>query len=158
MEFSHDPRSHRFRRTRPRRTRTLSRSRPLLAAGALAALALPGSAVAARSARAPHRAHAAKHFTVRAHFPNHTPTANRNWPIRLTVTKRRAKLSGSVRYEFKFQGAVVSHQPGHRFKHGLYKDKLLFPSDAVGQSLTLVVVVKTKYGTEDVNWAVKTRK
>ena len=141
MEFSHD-RSHMLRRTRA----VGRHARRLALTGVLVALALPATALAA------------KRFTIRAHFPNHAPIAKQLWPIRLMVTKGTAKLSGSVRYEFEFNGTVVSKQPGHRFTRGLYRDKLLFPLKSVGEPLTLVVVVKTRYGTEDVDWAVKTRR
>lgn len=111
---------------------------------ALAALAFPATALAAS-------------FTVKAHFPNHTPIANVKWWITLDVTKGKTKLSGSVKYQFLFDGSVVSTQPGKKFKHGYYRDGLTFTSPAVGQPLTLVVEVTTKYGTKDVKWAVTTQ-
>jgi hypothetical protein len=107
------------------------------------ALALPMSASAAP-------------FKAVLHAPNHTPTANVNWPITVTVTRDSVKLNGSVRYEFISEGKVVAHRPGHSFKHGRYFDTLVFPSEAVGYSLTLRVLVSTKYGTVGLNWAVKT--
>jgi hypothetical protein len=89
--------------------------------------------------------------------PNHSPTAGKSWPITVTVTRGSAKLSGSVKYEFLYNGSVVSHQPGHSFKGGVYHDTLKFPDEAVGYSLTLRVIVTTHYGTVDLDWAVKTR-
>jgi hypothetical protein len=121
------------------------RSRAAVAAVAgVAALAFPASALAAT-------------FTVSAHFPNHTPIANKKWPISLEVTKGKTKLSGSVKYEFEFGGAVVSKQPGHKFTGGVYKDNLKFLPAGVGQPLTLVVLVTTKYGTKRIDWAVTTK-
>jgi hypothetical protein len=114
----------------------------LLAAAVSLALALPASASAAG-------------FTAHLSAPDHTPKAGRNWPITVTARRGSHKLSGSVRYEFVFQGQVVSHQPGHRFKRGVYRDKLLWPAEAVGHKLTLRVVVKTRYGTDKINWAIR---
>jgi hypothetical protein len=108
------------------------------------ALALPAGASAAA-------------FTARLHAPNHSPTAGKKWPITVTATRGRTKLGGSVRYQFLFGGQVVSSQPGHSFRHGVYHDNLLFPADAVGEPLTLRVIVKTKFGTADLNWAVEAR-
>ncbi len=117
--------------------------KPLLLA-LLVALALPASALAAA-------------FKLTPHIANHTPTVNVLWPITVDVTKGRLKLNGSVRYEFLFQGSVVGHKPGHGFTGGAYRDKLLFPSDSLGQQLTLRIIVKTKYGTEHLDWAVMSK-
>jgi hypothetical protein len=121
------------------------RAVPLTLALVVVALALPASALAAA-------------FKVVPHIHNHTPTANKKWPIALTVTKGSKKLSGSVKYEFLFDGSVVSHQAGKKFTDGIYKDELLFPSTAVGNPLTLRIIVTTKYGKQNVNWAVNTKK
>lgn len=96
-------------------------------------------------------------FSAHLKAPNHTPTASKPWPISVTVTRGGAKLSGSVRYEFLYDGSVVSHQPGHSFRGGVYHDTLEFPSEAVGYPLTLRVIVTTTYGSVDLDWAVKTR-
>ncbi len=96
----------------------------------------------------------------RAHLkaPNHTPTMNRKWPITVTVTRGRARLSGKVSYRFLFQDQVVKKVHGHGFTRGVYRDALTFPRKAVGFPLTLQVVVSTRYGTVKLDWAVKTRK
>lgn len=107
-------------------------------------LAIPASASAAS-------------FTAHLKAPNHTPTAGRNWPITVTATRGRAKLSGSVRYRFLYNGTVVGRHFGRNFKHGVCHDKLLFPATAVGFPLTLQVVVKTKYGTDYIDWTVNVR-
>lgn len=123
--------------------------------GRRAALALFAATVA--GCASPAAALAGGSFTVQAHFPNHTPIANKPWKITLDVSKGKTKLSGSVKYDFEFGSTVVSHQPGHAFKKGVYKDSLKFTSPAVGQPLTLVVLVTTKYGTKAIDWAVKTQ-
>ncbi|MDE3131499.1 MAG: hypothetical protein KGL16_10130 [Acidobacteriota bacterium] len=124
---------------RPLRVTALSLA---LSAGAMLA-ALPATAQAAR-------------FKITPHIANHTPTIDKKWPVELTITRGRAKLSGSVKYQFLFQGSVVSHQPGHAFKRGVYRDTMLFPAQALGQPLTLRILVTVKrYGTEHIDWAVK---
>ncbi len=128
---------------RDRRTR---RRRAAFGLVLLAGLALPSSAVAAA-------------FKLTPHIANHAPTINRKWPITVDVTKGKAKLSGSVKYEFMFSGTVVSTQKGHRFTGGVYNDQMLFPSNSVGQPLTLrILVTVPKYGTEHVDWKITPRK
>lgn len=112
---------------------------------AAALLALPASALAAP-------------FKAVLHAPNHTPKANTKWKITVDVTRGRAKLSGSVKYQFVFDGAVVGRQPGHSFTGGVYHDGLVFPASAVGMKLTLRTIVKTKYGTVTLPWTVMTKK
>ena len=112
-----------------------------------AALALPASAAAAS-------------FRITPHIANHTPIVNKKWPIELTVTAGRKRLSGSVRYEFLFDGSVVSHQPGHRFTDGIYRDTMVFPSRSLGEPLTLriLVTVPAYHRTEHIDWAVRTKR
>lgn len=100
---------------------------------------------------------AAAPFTAHLKAPNHTPIANKNWNITVTASRNGAALTGSVKYQFVFGGAVVGNEPGGKFKHGVYHDHLVFPTRSVGISLTLRVVVTTKYGTVDLPWAVKVR-
>lgn len=97
-------------------------------------------------------------FKAVLHAPNHTPTVNTKWWITVDVTRGTTKLSGSVRYEFVFDGQTVSNQPGHGFTGGVYKDSLVFPSSAIGMKLTLRTIVKTKYGTVTLPWTVDTKK
>ena len=123
----------------------LRRSGSVVLVGLAVALALPALASAAP-------------FTARLKAANHQPVANKKWPITVTVTRGRAKLSGSVRYEFLFNGAVEAHRPGHSFKHGVYHDSLLFPSEAVGYTLSLRVIVTTRYGTVQLPWWIKARR
>ena len=76
------------------------------------------------------------------------------------VTKGSHKLSGKVvHYQFLFDGQVVSTQPAGEpsnhwgdFSHGVFHDTLQFPYESVGEHITLRVVVKTKYGTQHVDW------
>jgi hypothetical protein len=116
----------------------------LVIVGLALALALPASASAAP-------------FTAHLKAPNHTPTANKRWPITVTASHGRTKPGGVVRYEFLFDGQVVGHAPGHGFRNGVFHDRLLFPSRAVGHAITLRVIVKTRFGTVNLDWNVKTR-
>ena len=116
----------------------------LVIAGLVMALAVPAGASAAG-------------FSAKLTAPNHTPTANKKWPITVTVTRGRTKLSGRVRYQFLFQGQVEASRPGHAFSRGVYHDSLLFPGEAIGHVLSLHVIVTTKYGTIALPWWIKTR-
>jgi len=122
----------------------LRRLRPALAgAVAVAALALPASALAGG-------------FTAHLYAPSHQPKVG-SWRIKVTATRGRQKLSGSVNYRFLYQGQVVSEKPGHKFTRGVYYDTLKWPRAAVGHTITLQVVVSTRYGTDYENWWIKVR-
>ncbi len=130
---------------RPFALRLARRGSLILIGGALAlALAIPASASAAA-------------FRAHLRAPNHTPTMNKKWWITVTATRGRAKLSGKVSYRFVTSAGTFS-RPGHRFKHGVYRDWLRFPAAAVGHKLILRVVVSTRYGTVGLNWSVTPRK
>jgi hypothetical protein len=120
------------------------RSSSLVLVALALVLALPGAASAAA-------------FSAQLSAPNHEPTANKKWPITVTVHRGRTQLSGSVRYQFLFEGQVVASRNGHRFTNGVYRDTLLFPGQAIGQNLSLHVIVSTKYGTVVLPWWIKTR-
>jgi hypothetical protein len=131
-------------RFRARRAHVRSTLGVLTMAITALALALPAPAAAS---------------SISAHLsaPNHSPIAGKKWYITVTISRGGRKLSGSVKYQFLVDGTVVGTQPGHSFKGGVYRDWLLFPKDAVGHPLTLRVVVKTNYGTVNLDWAVETR-
>jgi hypothetical protein len=116
----------------------------LVIVGLVLALALPAAASAAP-------------FTAHLKAPNHSPIANKKWPITVTASHGRTRPGGVVRYEFLFQGQVVGHAPGHGFRRGVFHDSLLFPNAAIGHPLTLRVIVKTRFGTVNLNWKVKAR-
>jgi hypothetical protein len=97
-------------------------------------------------------------FTARLYAPNHSPVVNKGWPIKVTARRGGRKLSGSVRYQFVFGGSVVASKPGHKFTGGVYHDKLKFTAPSVGVQLTLRVIVKTRFGTVTIPWAVTPRR
>lgn len=99
----------------------------------------------------------ASSFSVHATFPKSQPVAGKPWPIELKVTKGKTKLSGSVKYKFVIPGVYSTTRKGHKFKNGMYKDKLTFPSSSVGITIDLHVLVTTKYGTESVVHKVTTK-
>ncbi|HWE09563.1 MAG TPA: hypothetical protein VG325_09415 [Solirubrobacteraceae bacterium] len=119
--------------------------RPAVVVVALvAALALPATAFAGG-------------FTARLVVSTHQPRVGL-WPVTVTATRGRHKLSGDVYYRFLYNGTVVkSYESGGRFRNGVYHDKLNWPKQAVGHTITLQVVVQTKYGTDYLDWWIKVR-
>ena len=109
-------------------------------------LALPASALAGG-------------FTAHLFLSTHQPKVGKQ-PIKVTATRGRTKLSGSVSYLF-FLGRSstrVGRAPGKSFRNGVYRDNLKWPADAIGHTLTMRVVVKTRYGTDNLNWWIKVRR
>jgi hypothetical protein len=115
----------------------------LLGAVAVLALALPSTALAGG-------------FTAHLYAPNHQPKVG-NWRITVTANRGSQKLSGTVNYQFLFNGQVVGHKPGHGFTHGVFHDTLQWPSRAIGHTIYLQVVVSTRYGTDYLRWWIKVR-
>lgn len=127
----------------PRTPISLGRSL-VLAAITAAALALPPAALAGG-------------FTAHLIIATHQPKVGRQ-PITVTATRGAQKLSGSVYYRFLYDGILLpDNKPGGSFTHGVYHDTLLWPKKAVGHTVTLQVVVRTRYGTDYLNWWIKVR-
>lgn len=112
---------------------------------ATAALALPASALAGG-------------FSAHLSAPNHYPVANTKWHLTVTATRGGRKLSGTVSYRYLSYGAVVGHGVGGSFAHGVYHDAIIWPNEAIGHPLTFQVVVRTRDGTDYLNWFVEVRK
>lgn len=92
-------------------------------------------------------------FTLRVHFPNHSPVAHRKWWISWTATKGSHKLSGKSEYQFYFNDTLEGGtQKGVRFSHGHGRDWLRFPGEAVGHPLKMRVMIVTRYGTASAWW------
>ena len=106
-------------------------------------LALPGSALASG-------------FTAHLFLSTHQPKVGIQ-PVKVTATRGRQKLSGTVNYQFFLGTTMVSHKPGHSFRNGSFRDPLKWPAEAVGHTITLRVVVKTRYGTDNLNWWIRVR-
>lgn len=120
------------------------------------AVALAG--IAAACALIVPSAASAAAFTLKVKFPNHTPIANKKWPISWTATKGSRKLSGRSEYQFYFGNTLEGGtQKGVRFSGGRGHDTLVFPGDAVGHPLKLRVMVITRYGTASAWWTVTTK-
>lgn len=97
-------------------------------------------------------------FTLRVHFPNHTPIAHRKWWISWTATKGSRRLSGKSQYQFYFDNTLEDGtQKGVRFSHGHGRDWLRFPGAAVGHPLKLRVMIVTRYGTASAWWHIKVK-
>jgi hypothetical protein len=93
--------------------------------------------------------------------PNHTPPAGKLWPYAVKVTDAAGKpLAGTVDTEFLFGGQVVGHEspPTHTLKNGGLHDEMTWPAQAVGQPLTLQVVVHTSQGTIALDWPVSVKR
>jgi len=96
-------------------------------------------------------------FAAHLSAPNHHPVANTRWHITVTATRGHSQLSGTVSYRYLTNGAVVGHSVGGSFKHGVYRDAIIWPGEAEGHPLTFQVVVRTRYGTDYINWFVEVR-
>jgi hypothetical protein len=94
--------------------------------------------------------------------PTHQPTVNTNVPITVTATLRGKPARATAAYEFLFAGVVVSTQYPRSNKHfsftGHFSDNLVFPPSAVGEPLTLQVVIKAGGRTVHLDWAVTAKK
>lgn len=126
-----------------RRIRNAGSSAALALLAALAMMALPATALAGG-------------FTAHLYVATHQPKVGYQ-PIKVTATRGSQKLSGTVSYRFLLNGIQVSKQPGHSFTRGVYYDKLKWPAKAVGHTITLQVVVRTRYGTDYLTWWIKVR-
>ena len=98
----------------------------------------------------------ARPFTSTLQMSTHTPRVGPE-RIRVTATRNGRGLCGTVLYVYYWKGMQVSHQPGGRFCHGVWKDTMMWPKRATGYHLTLGVVVKTRYGTDYDWWWIQVR-
>jgi hypothetical protein len=97
-------------------------------------------------------------FTAHVEFPNHHPIAGKAWRITITATRGRQKLNGTIKYVFVTPVGNMTRNATVKIKHGIAHDSLKFPGAAVGHRLPMKVVVKTRYGTDTINWWVTPRK
>jgi hypothetical protein len=104
-------------------------------------------------------------LVARLSAPGHSPKVG-DWPITVTLTKGGRPVRGHISYVFLLDRQVVGKQPvgkppvapgGARSPNfvGRFHDVLIWPARAVGIPLTLRVVVKSAYGTRNLDWAVK---
>jgi hypothetical protein len=113
-------------------------------------------------------------FTARLQAPGHQPGSwkfiyNRDerkrawtalWPIRISVRHHGHPIAGRVFYQFIFSGQIVACRtvlpPYHpRFRHGLFRDRIEWPEQSVGYPLTFRAVVRTRYGTRNLDYRVQ---
>ena len=90
----------------------------------------------------------------------HTPKINTNWRLTVTATLNgKPAAHASAAYEFLFGGVPVGgtqypfRNPHYTFT-GHFSDYLTFPAAAVGQPLTLRVVVKAGGHTVNLPWSI----
>lgn len=130
--------------------------RRLTAATVLGSLALATATFATPSAGP------SASWSAKLTAPGHTPKARKRWPVKIVVKTAGGKaLSGTVQYNFLFNGTVVQVRScldhGNtpcRFK-GTYRDVLHFPMRSAGYNLTLRFIVKTRFGTKNIDYAIK---
>jgi hypothetical protein len=94
--------------------------------------------------------------------PGHHPKARKRWPVKIVVKTAGGKpISGTVQYNFLFNGTVVQvrscldHGNTPCKFRGTYRDVLHFPMRSVGYNLTLRFIVKTRFGTKNIDYAIK---
>ena len=95
------------------------------------------------------------------HGQNHAPTVNKNWSYLVLATDASGRpLAGTVDTAFVFSGQIVGREtpPTHRLRSGRLSDGLTFPDAAVGQPLSVRVVVHTPLGSVTLDWAIKVRR
>jgi hypothetical protein len=115
------------------------------------------------------------HFTARLHAPGHQPSNwkyifNRDerkqawtavWPITVRASHRGHRISGGkVTYQFLFSGQIVACRtvlPPYKpyFRRGLFRDRIEWPEQSVGYPLTFRVVVRTRWGTRNLDYRVQ---
>jgi hypothetical protein len=92
----------------------------------------------------------------------HQPKVNTNVWITVTATLNGKPAHATAKYEFLFGGAVVSTQYPRFNPHfsftGHFTDNLVFPASAVGEPLTLRVVIKADSRTVYFDWSIMAHK
>jgi hypothetical protein len=114
------------------------------------------------------------HFTARLQAPGHRPSNwkyiyNRDerkkawtavWPIRVTARHRGHAINGGkVSYQFLFSGQIVACRtvlPPYKpyFRHGVFRDRIEWPEQSVGYPLTIRIVIRTRWGTRNLDYRV----
>lgn len=95
------------------------------------------------------------------HGENHAPTINTNWDYSVLATDASGHpLTGTVDTEFTFNGQVVGHEtpPTHPLSNGRLNDDLTFPAEAIGEPISVQVVVHTQLGTVTLDWPIKAQR
>ena len=94
--------------------------------------------------------------------PTHQPKVNTNVWITVTATLSGKPAHATAKYEFLFAGAVVSTQYPRFNPHfsftGHFTDNLVFPPSAVGEPLTLRVVIKAGSRAVHFDWPIMAHK
>jgi hypothetical protein len=134
--------------------------RRLLTLTVLGAVSLGVAATASGSAAPP--ASPSVSWSAKLTAPGHNPQARKRWPVKIVVKTAGGKaVSGTVQYNFLFNGSVVQvrscldHGNTPCKFRGTYRDVLHFPMKSVGYPLTLRFIVKTRFGTKNIDYAIK---
>jgi hypothetical protein len=94
--------------------------------------------------------------------PTHRPKINTNVWITVTATLSGKPAHATAKYQFLFAGAVVGTQyplfnPHFSFT-GHFTDNLVFPPSAVGEPLTLRVLIGAGGRTVHFDWSITAHK
>ena len=120
-----------------------------------------------------HRSHG--NFRATLHAPGHRPSnwhytySNDQkkkawiaiWNIRVTASHAGHAISGGhISYQFLFNGRIVACRPVSppgkpRFTRGVMRDRIEWPERSIGIPLVFRVVVSTRWGLKNLDYAVK---
>lgn len=109
---------------------------------------LPGSPAVKKTARE----------VVEFEGQNHSPNVKTKWKYSVEASTRTGHpLAGKVLTQFLYDGTVVGKEaPAYRkLREGMLTDKVRFPRQSVGISLTVQVIVTTRYGSVRLDWRIK---
>ena len=84
------------------------------------------------------------------------------WPITVTARRNGKPIAGRIYYQFLSFGRIVACRtvktPARPRFSGTFHDTIQWPRKSVGLPLTFRVVLRTKYGLKNINYAVTVQK
>ena len=124
---------------------------------------LIGAPIASASSPKPLKASSGPFAVTLVPPTTHTPKVNTNvWITVVATLNGKPASKATAYYQFLFGGVVVSTQYVDKNKHftftGHFKDNLVFPASAVGEPLTLRIIVKAGGRTVHFDWAITAHK
>jgi len=132
----------------------------LTAVVCIAGVAMAASAAGAPAATKTVKATSGPLTVVLTPPTTHAPKINVNVWITVVATLKGKPASGATAYyQFLYAGSVVSTQYVSNNKHftfrGSFRDNLVFPGSAVGEPLTLRIIVKAGGRMVHFDWAIQ---
>lgn len=108
---------------------------------------------------------AASAFRVTMRAPTHRPKADKVWPVSFTATYRGKPTRVRLRYEYLFNGKIVSRQnpgplkkSGYRFTGRFTDREFVWPARAAGIRLTFRAVLSGPHGTRRLDYWVQVKR